>query len=99
MLIAVARPEPESNTMLPDTMRACSDRVFGFRLFTKLLKLRFSQEKEKLIPDFVILLTPLYDAFSDNLAAPRRGLARISPIGDNPNDSQLLLTKYLCSIV
>jgi hypothetical protein len=47
MLIAVARPEPDSNTMLPETMRDWSDLVFCVRLFTKLLKLRFSQEKEK----------------------------------------------------
>jgi hypothetical protein len=47
MLIAVARPEPESKTMLPEMMRDCSDRGFWVRLFTKLLKLHFSQEKEK----------------------------------------------------
>ena len=47
MLIAVARPEPDSNTMLPETMRACSDLVFCVRLFTKLLKLQFSQGEGK----------------------------------------------------
>jgi hypothetical protein len=102
MLIAVASPEPDSNTMLPETMRAWSDLVFCVRLFTRLLKLQFSQEKEKGTDprrDIVISLTPLYDAISESLAAPWCGLGPVLPIGDNPKDSHPLLNKYLCSTV
>src|ERR1700739_3667390 len=94
MLIAVASPGPASNTMLPAQMGACSDLGFWVRLFTKSLKLQFSQEKERKRETnarIVISLTPLYDAISDTLAAQRGGLVPIAPIGDKPQDSHTLL--------
>src|SRR5450432_2062942 len=97
MLIAVAKPDPDRKTMLPETMRAWSDRVFCVRLFTKLLKLRFSQEKEK-------ENDPRYCYFANifircNFRSSGCSAVRFGPIGDNSNDSHPLLNKYLCSIV
>ncbi len=62
--------DPDKSTILPDTMRDCSDLVFCVNVFTTFWRLQLSGEKSVMAREIFYLANIQSDADAEPVAAP-----------------------------